>query len=523
MGVLLRSRRSYGLASAATAAGVPTTGCCATAATADGNRLRREVIEELQLQRQQLLQYKPQTRGLFFLHRPPRGSSWRSAASAVAAAAARAHQWFEDQLRTLLTERLRQQQQHRLRQPFCDLLTRLGLRSSSNTNSNSSTSNSFWQLLWTGFVAAAAAATAAMAASPTLSAGGDLTGRTAGAAASQSSLNNWVASSLLQCSGSALSFWGVCTAGTRMQQALGISCSSVLSKPLGLVTIAVASNAAAAAAAAAGFACSRLQQLRAGSSSGPSGWLEAAKTLQQETRGKWGGLLLQHHPRASSLTLPTSSSTGTSSSSGSRQNLLRLCAGETVGCLVLYYLLGGRLFRLSPSSLVAPGAFSERSLSLSASTVYASDTERRLIKKVGLRFGCHTCGTRSRSTRWVADHQPPTAQVLNYERTALGWALGALRRLLGGSKYWPQRLYPHCESCSLKQAVAVRRQTAAAAAATAAAAAAATPLTAAAAAAKLREKKNLLQKQQLVYRWKSLRLWHFTGGILTLIRCLEAL
>lgn len=508
---LLRSRGSYGFSSGAAAAGTPKSGCCAATYTADGCRLRRVVLEELQ--RQKLLQRRPPIHDLLFLQSLERGTSWRSAA---VEAVERAHRCVRNRLGTLLTERS-QQKQHPLHQQFVDLLMSLGLLTSSSS-SNSSNGSSFWQVLWTGFVAAAAALTAAMAASPTLAAGGNLAGGgTTAVAAPRNTFNSWIASSLLQCSGSALSFWGVCTAGTRMQQALGISCSSFLSKPMGLLTIAVASNAAAAAAAAAGFACNRLQQLHAGSSGGPCGWLEAAKTLQQETRGNWGGVLLQHHPRAPSLALPRSSN---SSSISTRQSLLRLCAGETVGCLLVYYMLGGRLFRLSPSSLVAPGAFSERSLSLSASTVYASDTERRLIKKVGLRFGCHTCGIRSRSTRWIADHQPPTAQVLNYERTALGRVLGVLRRLLGGSKYWPQRLYPHCESCSLKQAVAVRRQTAAAAATSVAAV---TPLTAAAAAARLREKKNLLQQQHLVYRWKSLRLWHFTGGILTLIRCLNAL
>ncbi|CDJ51806.1 hypothetical protein, conserved [Eimeria brunetti] len=466
---LLRSGGSYGFASAAAAAagGAPKAGCCAAATAADGSQLRREVLEELQQQRQQLLQRRPLTGGFLLLQRTPSGSSWRSAAAAAAAAATRAQRWVEDRLGRLLTGRSVQQQQQLLQQQFEGLLTSLGLRSKSASASNSSSnSSSYWQLLWTSFVAAAAAATAAMAASSTVCPGADLSGgataAAAGEAASRSNLKSWAVSSLLQCSGSALSFWGVCTAGTRMQQALGISCASVFSKPLGLLTIAVASNAAAAAAAAAGFACSRLQQLHAGRSGGPSAWLEAAKALQQETSG----------------------------------------------------------------NLVAPGAFSERGLALSASTGYASDSERRLVKKIGLRFGCHSCGVRGRSTRWVADHQPPTAQVLSYERTALGRVLGAVRRMLGGSQYWPQRLYPHCEGCSLKQAVAVRRQTAAAAAAAAAAATAAAAsqtLTAGAAAAKLRERKNLLQQQQLVYRWNSLRLWHFTGGILTLIRCIDAL
>ncbi len=59
--------------------------------------------------------------------------------------------------------------------------------------------------------------------------------------------------------------------------------------------------------------------------------------------------------------------------------------------------------------------------------------ERREINRFGYETGCHTCGTRDPGTKtgnFVIDHQPPSA--LNWSRA-------------------PQRLYPQCWSCSLKQ------------------------------------------------------------------------
>ncbi|CDJ65330.1 hypothetical protein, conserved [Eimeria necatrix] len=496
MGRIMGYRGSAGVAAAVATIRMPGTAPIAAETTLGSSQLQREVLKELQ--RQRLLQ-KARTYEPLFLSKQCEGSKswWPVAAAARPHAKRRVWEWFKVYLRGC-------QQQQRLPLNFGGLPKSI----QSCVASSWCKGSSVWRLLWTGFVAAATAAAAAMTA---VSVGESLVqGRTVAAAATERSLKSWLASSLLQCSSSTLSFWGVCTAGSRIQQALGVSCSSLLSKPLGLLTLAVASNAAAAAAAATSFTCGRLQQLHARANSSHQGWLETAKELQQECRGKWGALLLQHHPR--------STSTAVATCSGNRKSLLRLVVAETLEGLLLYYLLGGRLFRLSPSSLVAPGAFSQHALSLAASTMYASETERRLIKRLGLRFGCHTCGTRSSRTRWVADHQPPTAQVLRYEETLSGRIIGTLRRLLGGPKYWPQRLYPQCESCSLKQAVAVRKQTTAAVASGAAGA----PLTVMAASAKLRDR-NMLAQQQLVYRWKSIRLWHLTGGILTLIRCVDAL
>ncbi|KAL8428224.1 hypothetical protein Efla_005326 [Eimeria flavescens] len=488
-------------AAALAAAGAQAAASTAAAAQAEG--LHGEVLRELQQQQQQQHQrQKPaDTNLLLFLRQ--RGSSSRLQ-SLCAAAAAHATRWVLAGIRALRPPEKKQHSQRWLR------LTIDGLRKKS-----SSSSSSPWQLLSSGLVAAAAAAAAAMAAAPV--GGGLLAGRgdAAAAAAPGGSIQGWIASTALQCSSSAVSFWGVCAAGGRLQQTLGISCASLLSKPLGLLTVAVASNAAAAAAAVAGFVCNRVQQLHASSSGG--GWLGAARELQQETRGKWGGLLLQHHPRTS---VAAGSSYSNSSSVMRSKSWLSVFALEALEGLFLFYLLGGGLFRLSPSSLVYPGAFAVRGLSLSATAGYATETERRLIRKVGSMHGCHSCGIRSSSTKWIADHQPPTARVIKYEATTLGRLRSLLRRSLGGPRCWPQRLYPHCEVCSLKQAAAVRRLTAGPPSTQVVAAAAAAG---SAAAKSLAERTQRLAQRQLVYRWRSCRLWHFTGGFLALFSCARLL
>ncbi len=58
--------------------------------------------------------------------------------------------------------------------------------------------------------------------------------------------------------------------------------------------------------------------------------------------------------------------------------------------------------------------------------------EREAVNEIGRKHGCHTCGTRNPGTKsgdFIPDHQPPSQ-----------WAPGQ-----------PQRLFPHCKACSLKQ------------------------------------------------------------------------
>ena len=57
----------------------------------------------------------------------------------------------------------------------------------------------------------------------------------------------------------------------------------------------------------------------------------------------------------------------------------------------------------------------------------------RGLNRIGDRYGCHTCGTSNPGTKsrnWVGDHQDPNA-------------INASGR--------PQRRYPHCMRCSLRQ------------------------------------------------------------------------
>jgi hypothetical protein len=58
--------------------------------------------------------------------------------------------------------------------------------------------------------------------------------------------------------------------------------------------------------------------------------------------------------------------------------------------------------------------------------------EREAVNKIGRKHGCHTCGAKNPGTKsgdFIPDHQPPS-------------------QLAPGQ---PQRLFPHCKACSLKQ------------------------------------------------------------------------
>ena len=122
--------------------------------------------------------------------------------------------------------------------------------------------------------------------------------------------------------------------------------------------------------------------------------------------------------------------------------------------LTLFTALGGRCWRLSPSSLVDLGAHARTHLgSLPATLAYAGRAERKTIQALGRRYGCHSCGVRPwpwqtlgrgpGSLAFNADHQPPLATV-KIANAAL-W-----RRML--KHPMSQRFYPQCVPCSGKQA-----------------------------------------------------------------------
>ncbi|EDO46360.1 predicted protein [Nematostella vectensis] len=103
-----------------------------------------------------------------------------------------------------------------------------------------------------------------------------------------------------------------------------------------------------------------------------------------------------------------------------------------VGSLFVFKTLGGRFRSVLPSSLLHAGAFAKVSLP-AVSKLYASDTTKRKLVKLGKRYGCHTCG-RKRWQTFVGDHIPPN-------------------KLLKPGK--TQRFYPQCTNCSNKQGAAL--------------------------------------------------------------------
>ncbi|PFH31357.1 hypothetical protein BESB_027920 [Besnoitia besnoiti] len=286
-----------------------------------------------------------------------------------------------------------------------------------------------------------------------------------------------------ECAGSAAAFWCTCASSVLLQKSLGISCASKTCKVFGVATVFAASNAAAAAAAT--IRC--------------AGQLCGIKTPGEKLVFADVGKAAVHRMQSVSA-LPTGTNEGAADAPLSSSSTI--CATEglkawsdhmmklglkegLLGCTV-FWLLGGRFFRLSPSSLLAPGAFHQSHLSLRAGVDYASFEERRFIKKLGETFGCHTCGKRRNVQEWIADHQPPKRVVIVFSQTWLGRFYGFFSRAMGGTRYMPQRFYPQCRECSIKQASVVR-------------------------------KPKPSRKDLVVDCW-SVRPYHFTGGVLHILR-----
>ena len=87
-----------------------------------------------------------------------------------------------------------------------------------------------------------------------------------------------------------------------------------------------------------------------------------------------------------------------------------------------------------------PGPFAKQSIPARGPERNFTKAEREKINKAGQEDGCHTCGSREAGTKsgnHIPDHQP--ANALNPP---------------GGA----QRLYPHCKSCSARQAGQVTQE-----------------------------------------------------------------
>mgnify|MGYP003700630057 CR=1 FL=1 len=88
---------------------------------------------------------------------------------------------------------------------------------------------------------------------------------------------------------------------------------------------------------------------------------------------------------------------------------------------------------------IGPGPYAKESLPARGPGRNWTAEEIRQINRIGRKYGCHTCGTKDPGTlsgNFFLDHQLPNA-----------W--NPLGR--------PQRLFPHCMSCSGRQGNWIRR------------------------------------------------------------------
>lgn len=89
---------------------------------------------------------------------------------------------------------------------------------------------------------------------------------------------------------------------------------------------------------------------------------------------------------------------------------------------------------------IGPGPFAGESIPARGPRRDFTPAERGDINRIGSETGCHTCGTFTPGTpsgNFVPDHQMPNA--LNFPDR-------------------PQRLYPHCLTCSLRQGGSIRHR-----------------------------------------------------------------
>ncbi|WP_443034380.1 RHS repeat-associated core domain-containing protein [Streptomyces sp. BE147] len=110
----------------------------------------------------------------------------------------------------------------------------------------------------------------------------------------------------------------------------------------------------------------------------------------------------------------------------------------TVADLHTYYVLAGTtpvlVHNVGPTpacDLTKPGPYAVESIPARSQSQRFTQAEKDAINRIGDWFGCHSCGASSPGRpNWTPDHQPVS------------------RFVLPGT---PQRLYPHCMSCSSRQ------------------------------------------------------------------------
>ena len=111
---------------------------------------------------------------------------------------------------------------------------------------------------------------------------------------------------------------------------------------------------------------------------------------------------------------------------------------STCASVVIFRALGGRFGAVLPSNLIRPGVFAVEWIPALNESQAASAGEREVVKSLGAKHGCHSCG-RKRSIDFVSDHQPPSRLLGNHKN-------GKMR--LGEADPFLQRFYPQCVRCS---------------------------------------------------------------------------
>ena len=111
---------------------------------------------------------------------------------------------------------------------------------------------------------------------------------------------------------------------------------------------------------------------------------------------------------------------------------------STASGVVMFRALGGRFGAVLPSNLMRPGAFAAEWVPALRESEAATPKEREVIKTLGSRHGCHSCGEK-RGVEFVADHQPPSKLIGNHRNG-----------INNPPKPSPllQRFYPQCVKCS---------------------------------------------------------------------------
>lgn len=139
-------------------------------------------------------------------------------------------------------------------------------------------------------------------------------------------------------------------------------------------------------------------------------------------------------PIADALALPSTIDVALHSPDPEAREAAAIEAIQTVDTVVTLVaaVRGGPKGSPEKTSTLRPGPFAKESIPASGPGRLFTGAERSAINEIGRRTGCHTCGTTDPGGahgNFIPDHQPPS-------------------KMANGQ---PQRLYPHCISCSRRQ------------------------------------------------------------------------